>query len=149
MRLLIHDFAGHPFQAQLSRRLAQRGHAVTHVYPMGLAGPKGRLTGAESDSARLNIRGIQLSSQFRKYSAHRRFVTQRKYANDLKKLMAATDGNLSVHARKLEDAAYIVCEKSFSGRMPRTEYRITAAGRKALDQYLNAMEAFIKKNRAR
>ena len=69
--------------------------------------------------------------------------------NDLKKLMSATDGNLSVHARKLEDAAYIVCEKSFSGRMPRTEYRITAAGRKALDQYLNAMEAFIKRNRAR
>ncbi len=90
MRLLIHDFAGHPFQAQLSRRLAQRGHAVTHVYPMGLAGPKGRLTGAESDSARLNIRGIQLSSQFRKYSAHRRFVTQRKYANDLKKLIQRT-----------------------------------------------------------
>jgi len=69
--------------------------------------------------------------------------------NDLKKLMSATDGNLSVHARKLEDAAYIVCEKSFSGRMPRTEFRITAAGRKALDQYLNAMEAFIKKNRTR
>src|SRR5882762_4343680 len=90
MRLLIHDFAGHPFQAQLSRRLAQRGHAVTHVYPVGLAGPKGRLTGAESDSARLNIRGIQLSSQFRKYSAHRRFVTQRKYANDLKKLIQRT-----------------------------------------------------------
>jgi DNA-binding HxlR family transcriptional regulator len=69
--------------------------------------------------------------------------------NDLKKLMSATDGNLSVHARKLEDAAYIVCEKSFSGRMPRTEYRITSAGRKALDQYLNAMESFIKKSRSR
>jgi len=67
--------------------------------------------------------------------------------NDLKRLMSATDGNLSVHARKLEDADYIVCEKSFSGRMPRTEYRITAAGRKALNSYLDAMEAFIHKAR--
>jgi len=90
MRLLIHDFAGHPFQAQLSRRLAQRDHSVTHVYPVGLAGPKGLLTAVQSDSTRLNIRGIQLSSQFRKYSAHRRFVTQRKYANDLKKLIHRT-----------------------------------------------------------
>jgi len=90
MRFVIHDFAGHPFQAQLSRQLAERGHAVTHVYPVGLPGPKGRLTAADTDSACLKIRGIRLSSRFRKYSAHRRFITHRKYVRDLKKLIERT-----------------------------------------------------------
>jgi DNA-binding MarR family transcriptional regulator len=64
--------------------------------------------------------------------------------SDLKKLLSATDGNLSVHARKLEDANYIVCEKGFEGRVPRSEYRITPAGRRALEKYLNHMEALIR-----
>ena len=64
--------------------------------------------------------------------------------NDLKNLMKATDGNLSVHARKLEDAGYIACTKSFDGRTPKTEYQLTEAGREALEQYLNHMEALIK-----
>jgi DNA-binding HxlR family transcriptional regulator len=63
--------------------------------------------------------------------------------NDLKRLLKTTDGNLSVHARKLEDAGYIACAKSFEGRMPRTEYTLTAPGRKALEKYLNHMEALI------
>lgn len=63
---------------------------------------------------------------------------------DLKRLLQTTDGNLSVHARKLEDAAYIACDKSFEGRVPRTEYRLTAAGRRALEKYLVHMEAIIK-----
>ena len=63
---------------------------------------------------------------------------------DLKKLMDTTDGNLSVHARKLEDAGYILCEKSFEGRVPRTEYRLTPSGRRALDKYLAHMEAIIR-----
>src|SRR5579872_6576352 len=63
--------------------------------------------------------------------------------NDLKKLLSTTDGNLSVHARKLEEADYIACEKSFEGRMPKTEYRLTEAGRRALEKYLNHMEAII------
>jgi DNA-binding MarR family transcriptional regulator len=62
---------------------------------------------------------------------------------ELKDLLNTTDGNLSVHARKLEDAGYIACGKSFEGRMPKTEYRLTAAGRKALEKYLNHMEALI------
>jgi DNA-binding MarR family transcriptional regulator len=62
---------------------------------------------------------------------------------DLRKLLETTDGNLSVHARKLEEAGYIVCEKSFEGRVPRTEYRITTAGRKALERYLDHMEALV------
>lgn len=64
--------------------------------------------------------------------------------NDLKRLLKTTDGNLSVHARKLEEAGYVVCDKSFEGRMPKTEYRLTAAGRKALERYLNHMEALIR-----
>ncbi len=64
--------------------------------------------------------------------------------NDLKRLLETTDGNLSVHARKLEDAGYISCEKSFEGRMPKTEYRLTAAGRRAFEKYLSHMESLIK-----
>ena len=64
--------------------------------------------------------------------------------NDLKALLKTTDGNLSVHARKLEDAQYIHCSKYFEGRHPRTEYRLTAAGRRALDRYLNHMDALIR-----
>ncbi|MDI1241139.1 MAG: transcriptional regulator [bacterium] len=64
--------------------------------------------------------------------------------SDLKSLLNTTDGNVSVHARKLEDAGYVTMKKSFSGRTPLTEYKITAAGRKALEQYLNHMEALIK-----
>lgn len=69
--------------------------------------------------------------------------------NDLKKLLKTTDGNLSVHARKLEDADYIACTKSFEGRMPKTEYRLTEAGRRALEKYLNHMEALIGAMRER
>jgi DNA-binding PadR family transcriptional regulator len=65
----------------------------------------------------------------------------------MKKLLDATDGNLSVHARKLEDAGYIACAKSFQGRVPRTDYRLTAAGRRALDRYLDHMEALIREMR--
>ncbi|PYY24612.1 MAG: transcriptional regulator [Acidobacteria bacterium] len=67
--------------------------------------------------------------------------------SELKRLLDATDGNLSVHARKLEDANYVVCTKSFAGRVPRTEYRITSAGRKALEQYLDHMEQIIQQTR--
>lgn len=68
--------------------------------------------------------------------------------NELKKLMKTTDGNLSVHARKLEEAEYITCSKFFEGRTPKTEYRLTAAGRSALERYLNHMEALIQTMRA-
>jgi DNA-binding transcriptional ArsR family regulator len=67
--------------------------------------------------------------------------------SEMKKLLDATDGNLSVHARKLEDAGYIACAKSFQGRVPRTDYRLTAAGRRALDRYLDHMEALIREMR--
>jgi DNA-binding HxlR family transcriptional regulator len=67
--------------------------------------------------------------------------------NELKKLMETSDGNLSVHARKLEDAGYIDCTKGFDGRVPRTEYKITASGRKALEKYLDHMETLIRATR--
>jgi DNA-binding HxlR family transcriptional regulator len=67
--------------------------------------------------------------------------------NELKAMLKTTDGNLSVHARRLEEADYIVCTKSFAGRLPKTEYRLTAAGRRALERYLNHMEALIRATR--
>lgn len=67
--------------------------------------------------------------------------------NELKALLKTTDGNLSVHARKLEDAGYVDCAKSFDGRTPKTDYRLTAAGRRALEKYLAHMEALIKATR--
>jgi DNA-binding HxlR family transcriptional regulator len=67
--------------------------------------------------------------------------------SDLKRLMNTTDGNLSVHARKLEEAGYISCSKFFEGRLPKTEYKLTAAGRSALENYLSHMESLIKQMR--
>lgn len=67
--------------------------------------------------------------------------------NDLKSLMNTTDGNLSVHARKLEDGGYIACTKSFEGRLPKTEYKLTVAGRRALEDYLSHMETIIHQMR--
>jgi DNA-binding MarR family transcriptional regulator len=69
--------------------------------------------------------------------------------SELKDLLKTTDGNLSVHARKLEEAEYILCTKSFEGRTPKTEYKLAAAGRRALQQYLDHMEALIKTMRVR
>ena len=68
---------------------------------------------------------------------------------ELKRLLRTTDGNLSVHARKLEEAQYVSCVKTFEGRVPRTEYRLTASGRRALERYLGHMEALIKSTRER
>ena len=76
-------------------------------------------------------------------------VTDTMSFTDLKTLLAATDGNVSVHARKLEEAGYIACTKSFAGRVPRTEYRLTSTGRRALERYLDRMEALIRSTRRR
>ncbi|MGH9940384.1 MAG: winged helix-turn-helix domain-containing protein [Blastocatellia bacterium] len=69
--------------------------------------------------------------------------------SELKELLKTTDGNVSVHARKLEDADYVSCAKSFVGRMPKTEYRLTERGRRALEKYLDHMEALIRAARVR
>lgn len=67
--------------------------------------------------------------------------------NELKDLLETSDGNLSVHARRLEDAGYVTCTKSFEGRLPRSDYRLTPAGRRALERYLDHMEALIERVR--
>ena len=74
-------------------------------------------------------------------------VNEQLTFNELKGLFDVTDGNLSAHARKLEEAGYVACAKSFEGRRPKSEYRLTAAGRKALERYLEHMEAVIKATR--
>jgi DNA-binding HxlR family transcriptional regulator len=76
-------------------------------------------------------------------------VNERMSFGDLKTLLRTTDGNLSVHARKLEEAEYVLCEKSFEGRVPKTEYVITPAGRRALERYLDHMESLIRAARER
>ena len=74
-------------------------------------------------------------------------VSEKLSFNDLKKLLKTTDGNLSVHARRLEEAGYVACAKYFQGRLPKTEYRLTAEGRRALERYLDHMEALIRATR--
>ncbi len=74
-------------------------------------------------------------------------VNQSLTFNELKKLLETSDGNLSVHARRLEDAGYLTCDKSFDGRVPRTEYALTTAGRRAFREYLDHMEALIQRVR--
>lgn len=64
--------------------------------------------------------------------------------NEVKAILKTTDGNVSVHARKLEDAGYLLCKKSFEGRMPKTEYSLTASGKRAFEKYIGHMEALIK-----
>ena len=76
-------------------------------------------------------------------------VNERMSFGDLKSLLRTTDGNLSVHARKLEEAEYVLCEKSFEGRVPKTEYSITPTGRRALERYLDHMESLIRAARER
>ena len=74
-------------------------------------------------------------------------VNERLSFSELKDLLKTTDGNLSVHARKLEEGGYVACRKHFAGRVPRTDYRITAAGRRALEEYLGEMEGLIRATR--
>ncbi len=76
-------------------------------------------------------------------------VNERLSFTELRDLLALTDGNLSVHARKLEDGGYVTCQKGFDGRVPKSEYRLTAAGRRALERYLGHMEALIEATRGR
>jgi DNA-binding HxlR family transcriptional regulator len=74
-------------------------------------------------------------------------VNDRLSFNELKRLLNTTDGNLSVHARKLEEAGYLGCDKYFDGRVPKTEFWLTAAGRKSLQRYLDHMEEIIRTTR--
>lgn len=105
----------------------------------GLKGERGGLRAAELD--RLIHERVRLGI------VSALAVNETLTFNELKGLLKTTDGNLSVHARRLEEAQYISCAKSFEGRIPKTEYRLTAAGRRALERYLDHMEALIHATR--
>lgn len=109
----------------------------------GLRSEPGALEGAPSELDRLIHERIRLGI------VSALAVNEALTFNELKSMLSATDGNLSVHARKLEEAEYIECQKSFQERIPRTEYRLTVRGRRALEQYLDHMESLIQAVRDR
>ena len=119
--------------------MAKRGRAEAHSRPQAARGRPAQSRAADLD--RLIHEPIRLG------------IVSALAVNDamtfieLKELLKTTDGNLSVHARKLEEGQYVACEKFFEGRIPRTEYRLTAAGRRALETYLDHMEALIRATR--
>ena len=108
---------------------------------------------ASAQTARSRARAVQSTAMALDALIHERVrlaivsalaVNQSLSFNELKDLLNTTDGNLSVHARKLEDAGYIACDKSFEDRKPRTEFRLLPAGKKALERYLDHMETLIR-----
>ena len=110
---------------------------------------RGKSDGAQGSSARAEGLDRLIHERLRLGIVSALAVNDSLSFSDLKKLMKTTDGNLSVHARKLEEAEYITCTKSFQGRMPKTQYRLTATGRRALERYLDHMEALIRATRER
>jgi DNA-binding MarR family transcriptional regulator len=110
---------------------------------------RGKSDGASPSSARADALDRLIHERLRLGIVSALAVNDSLSFSDLKKLMKTTDGNLSVHARKLEEADYITCTKSFEGRMPKTEYKLTATGRRALERYLDHMEALIRATRER
>ena len=128
--------------------MAKHGTARDDRRPVGdLRTVRGKNDGAAS--ARADVLDRLIHERLRLGIVSALAVNDSLSFSDLKKLMKTTDGNLSVHARKLEEAEYITCTKSFEGRMPKTEYRLTAAGRRALERYLDHMEALIRATRER
>lgn len=112
-----------------AERKSKRANALRHVSGLAMAGvPFDKLI---HEPLRLSIVSALA-------------VNEKLTFVELRTLLATTDGNLSVHARKLEEARYVACRKRFEGRTPRTEYRLTAKGRRALEQYLDHMEALIR-----
>ena len=108
----------------------------------GAGAPAGNGAGADAAAAAAELDRI-IHERIRLGILSALAVTETLSFNDLKQMLETTDGNLSVHARKLEEAGYVLCEKSFAGRIPRTEFRITPDGRRALQRYLDHMEALI------
>ena len=128
--------------------MAESGAAPKRRGPRPEPQPRG-LSGVDGQAARANSREIDtlIHHRLRLGILSALAASVSLSFNDLKTLMQTTDGNLSVHARKLEDAQYVTCTKTFEGRRPRTEYRLTAHGRRALQRYLDHMEAVIRATR--
>ena len=123
--------------------MARRASAATRK-PSAAVAPSGLQAIDGDDSTPLALEQL-IHERVRLAIVSALAVHQTLTFNELKTLLETTDGNLSVHARKLEDAKYISCRKGFEGRIPRTEYRLTASGRQALERYLAHMEALIRR----
>jgi DNA-binding HxlR family transcriptional regulator len=124
-----------------SRSAVRKRGDVSAKRPKLIAVPAGGSSGEDTGGDRLIYERVRLGIM----SALA--VNEQLTFNELKSLFDVTDGNLSAHARKLEEAGYVACVKSFEGRRPKSEYRLTAAGRKALERYLEHMEAVIRATR--
>lgn len=125
-------------------RQTARGHPRRDPHPEPLAGVPGNKTARDATPAELDR---LIHERIRLGIVSALAVNDSLSFNELKALMGTTDGNLSVHARKLEEAGYVGCKKSFEGRTPRTDYTLTATGRAALERYLEHMEAIIRATR--
>ena len=121
-----------------------RESAARKIEPAKPASPKSKAR--KSSGAAMTLDGV-IHERARLAIVSALAVNEQLTFNELKTLLDTSDGNLSVHARKLEDAGYIMCTKSFEDRKPRTEYKLSAAGRKALEKYLDHMSALIKATR--
>ncbi len=126
--------------------MARHSHArrIDHAVPAARPASLGTVPGAASEALDLD-RVIHERMRLAIVSALA--VNPALSFNELKQLLETTDGNLSVHARKLEDAGYVRCTKRFEGRTPRTDYELTGSGRQALERYLSHMEALIRATR--
>lgn len=130
-------------QSAVSKDEAERGRGDRRG-PAGLASVRGKAL--EEPGSALDLDRL-IHERMRLGIVSALAVNERLSFNDLKALLQTTDGNLSVHARKLEEAGYVTCTKTFEGRMPKTQYALTAAGRRALERYLSHMEALIRATR--
>jgi DNA-binding HxlR family transcriptional regulator len=128
-------------------RTRENADSVAHVQPKnGGAATQGGGRGVDRETVAADLDRL-IHERIRLGIVSALAVNRSLTFNELKALLKTTDGNLSVHARKLEEADYIACTKSFDGRLPKTEYRLASAGRRALERYLNHMEALIRATR--
>ncbi len=125
--------------------MAKRATAAAQKKTAPSARPKAELTTVDGDDTTPLALDRLIHERVRLAIVSALAVHQMLTFNELKAALDITDGNLSVHARKLEEAQYVNCKKGFDGRIPRTEYRLTASGRRALERYLAHMEALIKR----
>ena len=128
--------------------MARRAQALARSHPQGPGGAGGIKSQPTGDATAVDLDRL-IHERMRLGIVSALAVNPSLSFSELKALMHTTDGNLSVHARKLEEAGYVTCTKSFEGRVPKTDYALTAAGRKALERYLNHMEAIIRATRDR
>jgi DNA-binding HxlR family transcriptional regulator len=134
-------------ESAVPKERPDRGRAATKA-PTALRPLRGKAAAREESQGALGLDRL-IHERMRLGIVSALAVNDRLSFNDLKGLMKTTDGNLSVHARRLEEAGYVTCTKSFQGRVPKTEYALTTPGRRALERYLDHMEALIRATRDR